>query len=127
MLDRALSLASSPRHVTALTVIEVGTHDEERDIPASLMEEVFWSRSDHLSRICGAAGIPEDSQRILIGRAATEIVAFRNDHGNDLVVIGEHRGDVRRRSLGSAAFEVVNLLDCHVLVVRTNTPDLSSD
>lgn len=119
MLDQALSLASSPSNVTVLTVIEVGTHDEERDTPASLIEEVYWSRSAHLSRICNPVGIPEDRRRILVGRAATEIVAFGNSHGSDLVVLGEHGGGMRRRLLGSTAFEVVNLLDCNVLVVRT--------
>ena len=120
LIDRALSMARDPRMVTALTVIEMGTHDEERDVFASLIEEVYLSRSAHLARICKGADISVEQQRVLVGRAATEIATFSSEHAIDLVVLGEHGGRLLRPFLGSTTYQALHLLDCDALVVRSD-------
>ena len=64
-----------------------------------------------------------DSQfYVRAGNPATEIVAFADEQGTDLIVMGTHgRGVVGHFVMGSVAEKVVRTAHCPVLTVRNET------
>lgn len=122
LLERAASLLGSGGRLSAISVIEVGSFESDADSVAALVEEEFNTRSAHLARLCREAGHPEAEQRVLVGKAAREIVAYVQQGECDLAVMGEHEGARDPRPLGSTADATLRLLHCDALVVRTRRP-----
>ncbi|MEQ8486710.1 MAG: universal stress protein [Pseudomonadales bacterium] len=117
LLHRAAALLDGGGAMSALTVIEIGSFDADREAVASLIEEEFWSRSAHLTRTCKEAGHPAVDTRVLVGGAADQISAFVEQHGCDLVVLGNHSDTRPRPRLGSTSDAVVQRVSCDALVV----------
>lgn len=117
LLERAVDLLSADGRLSAVSVIEVGTFDEDRDAVATLVEEEFQARSAHLARWCADAGHPDAEQQVLVGKPAAQIAAYAGDNGCDLVVMGPHEGGRRPPGLGSTAEAAMRHLGCDVLVV----------
>ena len=69
-----------------------------------------------------AAGVPVDAA-VLGGYPAREILAFADEQGVDLIVLGSHgRGGVEHLLLGSVAEKVLRKAPCPVLVVPATAP-----
>lgn len=83
------------------------------DLPAArraLEAEVTGLRRDSLTV----------SERVLVGRAATRLIAHAREVGADLVVMGSRgRGPIATMVLGSVSAEVAVEAPCPVLVART--------
>ncbi len=118
LLRHAAALLDDGGRLCALTVIEAGSFDEDREGVASLIEEEHGARSAHLARLCAQAGVDGAEQRVLVGRVAEAIAGYAGDHGCDLVVLGEHENGGRPPGLGFTADAVLRLLRCDALVVR---------
>ena len=119
LLHRAASLTA---RLSAVSVIETGSFESAAEPAASLVEEEYNSRSAHLARLCAEADCGEVEQRILLGKAAAQIVAYAHENGCDLVVLGEHEDDGRPPGLGFTADAVLRQLRCDGLVVKTRRP-----
>lgn len=119
LLRRAVSLLDGDGRLSAVTVIEAGTFDDDREGVAPLIEEEHSARSAHLGRLCHEAGVDDAEQLVLVGRPAEQIAACAGDGGCDLVVLGEHEDDGRPAGLGFTADAVLRLLRCDALVVRS--------
>ena len=61
-----------------------------------------------LRTLCQAYGIPQASQHVRLGRAASEIHAFARELNADLIVIGSHGYHGWRSVLGSTASAVLH-------------------
>lgn len=121
LLARAASLGGGDDgRLAVVTVIEVGTFEDDQDAVASLVEEEYNARSAHLERLCSDAGHPGAERRVLVGKAAAEIADCARQLGCDLVVLGEHEQDRRPPGLGSTADALLKRLSCDALVVRTS-------
>lgn len=58
--------------------------------------------------------------QVAVGRPATEICNFAQQHGSDLVVIATHGlTGFQRVAMGGTAEQVIRLCQCPVLVVRS--------
>lgn len=63
-----------------------------------------------------------------IGDPAEGIVAYADEHGNDLIVMGTHgRSGFKRLWLGSVAERVTRTAGCPVLVIRSKSVDDDGD
>ena len=127
--DHALHLAR--QYEAALYVLHVaevadGSYEEDEALQERLqarMGEVFEGVSVEDLRITRTIEPGEE--------AAEGILAYADDHGIDLIVIGTHgRRGLRRFVLGSVATEVVRHAPCPVLAVRQHDrpfPDVEVD
>ncbi len=122
LLRRAVSLLEDGGRLAAITVIEAGSFEDDREGMAPLIEEEHGARSAHLARLCSEAGVEYAEQRVLVGRPPQEIAAYAAEAGCDLVVLGEHEDDGRPAGLGFTADAVLRLLRCDSLVVKTGGP-----
>ncbi len=104
---------------------------------ASLPMETSWEGVSDILRedaeealarvreIADASGVPVQTH-VLEGGPSNEIVAFADEEGCDLIVMGTHgRGGIDRLLLGSVAERVVRSSSVPVLTVRVREEDLA--
>jgi nucleotide-binding universal stress UspA family protein len=91
-----------------------------------LMTTEFEARLRAARRDVEALGISRVETRLLNGAAASEIVAFAEDEGIDLIVMGTHgRTGLKHMLMGSVAERVLRTAPCPVLT--TKAPDKRQD
>jgi nucleotide-binding universal stress UspA family protein len=90
------------------------------DTVAASERESVWKR---INTVFGEAGV--DATVVdRSGSAAEEIVAYADEVGADLVVIGtRRRGELRRLFLGSTGSRVIQLSGCDVLIAEASEHD----
>jgi len=134
-LDRAVEIASrAPEHVLHFVTVldpKVGLGLESGvKVDYTYADRVQQDLLERLGAIFTFRG-PKDEVHffvhVLIGDAASEILATANDVGADMIVIGSHgRTGFRRLVLGSISEAVVRGAGCAVIVARPKSyPDVA--
>jgi nucleotide-binding universal stress UspA family protein len=86
--------------------------------PSELAAEVQAALLSTLEQTLVDLGTPGKAQ-VLYGSPADAVIRFAQESGADLVVVGTHgRTELRRRTMGSTADEILRGAPCSVLVVR---------
>lgn len=87
----------------------------------SLMTTEFEARLRAARQEVEALGISRVHTRLLNGAAAAEIVAFAEDEGMDLIVMGTHgRRGLKHMLMGSVAERVLRTAPCPVLTTKAS-------
>jgi nucleotide-binding universal stress UspA family protein len=85
----------------------------------SLMSTEFEARLRAARREVEELGVRRVDTRLLTGSAAAEIVAFAEDDGADLIVMGTHgRTGLKHMLMGSVAERVLRTAPCPVLTTK---------
>jgi universal stress protein E len=105
-------------------LVEIGTYAKLKFKPVKLpIDELDKKiRKDHrekLEALASANDIPEDAVHQLPGRTRDLLPTFARTHGADLVIMGAlARAGLRRRTIGSTAEQVLDHLQCDILIAR---------
>jgi nucleotide-binding universal stress UspA family protein len=95
--------------------------DEQGNYPQryeELREEARRLRDEQVEKIEAGGGSVAEAH-LAVGRPAEEIVAYAQDQGAGLIVMGSRgRGGIRRALVGSVSDSVVRHAHCPVMVVR---------
>jgi nucleotide-binding universal stress UspA family protein len=95
--------------------------DEQGNYPQryeELREEARRLRDEQVEKIEAGGGSVAEAH-LAVGRPAEEIVAYAQDQGAGLIVMGSRgRGGIRRALMGSVSDSVVRYAHCPVMVVR---------
>jgi nucleotide-binding universal stress UspA family protein len=95
--------------------------DEQGNYPQryeELREEARRLRDEQVEKIEAGGGSVAEAH-LAVGRPAEEIVAYAQDQGAGLIVMGSRgRGGIRRALMGSVSDSVVRHAHCPVMVVR---------
>jgi universal stress protein A len=85
------------------------------DMEATIRKEVTDTVCERVARF----GIPPDRVAVRYGRPAAETVAYADQLGADLIVVGSHgRHGLPRVMLGSTANGILHGAKCDVLTIR---------
>ena len=100
--------------------------DEQGNYPQryeELREEARRLRDEQVEKIEAGGGSVAEAH-LAVGRPAEEIVAYAQDQGAGLIVMGSRgRGGIRRALMGSVSDSVVRHAHCPVMVVRLEKQD----
>ena len=102
---------------------EVGSYAKFKfkpvEVPVKELEQQMRKRgAGLLEKLATDHGVSADAVHLLPGRTRDILPAFAREHDADLVIMGGiARGEHKRRSIGSTAERVLDLLPCDVLVV----------
>jgi nucleotide-binding universal stress UspA family protein len=95
--------------------------DEQGNYPQryeELREEARRLRDEQVEKIEAGGGSVAEAH-LAVGRPAEEIVAYAQDQGAGLIVMGSRgQGGIRRALMGSVSDSVVRHAHCPVMVVR---------
>lgn len=122
VLARALQLQSDPKpRISLMHVIEPIAYAYGGDIPVDMTEVTENLREqaeNQLTELCTKHRIENANTLVRMGRAATELHAYADDQGVDLIVVGSHGRSGLQLLLGSTANSVLHGAACDVLAVR---------
>lgn len=115
-LDTARKLLAEGGKITLLTVLE--------DIPGFVSEFVTVKSENHLTAKIRAKldslsdGAPDITTDVATGKPGIKIVEYAQDHGVDLIMVGDRHPRATDILLGSTAARVARRATCPVYILR---------
>lgn len=116
--DGEIQVLTVFRHHSMLEASFSMVRPEEPENLDDIMREHAKSVADHAKKIAQEAGVKSVRAFVKSGQPSRTIVAFAEEHGCDLIVVGSRgAGSVEGYLLGSVSHKVTSLAKCPVLVV----------
>lgn len=106
----AVAPVASASHHVAMPVMRMGS---------DLIAELQAQRRRKLSELAALAGVPDERVHLVAGHASTALQDLVEEEGLDIVVTGAvARGRLERLLVGNTAEEILDDVDCDVVVVK---------
>ena len=125
--ERAQAIAtnnSADLHI--IHVIEPLSFAYGGDIPmdfSGIQDEIHEQATQQLEKFGIEQGVPENRQRVVLGKPEVEIHALAEEIGADLIVVGSHGRYGLALLMGSTANGVLHGASCDVLAVRVGVSE----
>lgn len=85
----------------------------------SMFDDIYELHEDALRKLGDAAGLSPDRQHLLEGHTRAELTQFVQKQAVDLMVFGAvQRTGLQRAFIGSTAEDILDSIDCDILIVK---------
>ena len=121
-IERGVAMAAADGatvHLLSVVDVTVGGGDVTTGELFEGLEAATLEILEEASEVATAAGAPAVVTALEVGRVASEITAYAQEHEADAIVVGTHgRRGIERYLMGSVAERVVRTADRPVMTVR---------